>query len=310
MTDLLLHRDLLEDWLEKSLPGALLVSGPVGIGKAAFARALARRIVGAHEDAPAHPDILVASPNEELKTRPVDIAAIRDLTRALSLTSTGASRVALVLESDRMTVGAANALLKTLEEPAPGTHMLLTAAEPWRLPPTIRSRLAIRTLPTPDEDASLAFLNEHAPNLDDDAARRLLRIANNAPFMALEMGEQGSALALEVAKLASVAARGSFDRVAALSIANKAGDAGWDLLSRLILRFLHLAASAASGQRHGATCGVEQNAIDSFAGKAGPFKSAEAWRIVSELKRATEIQALAKPWSLYRMTLSFEWACR
>lgn len=306
----LIHHALLEEWLDAPIASSLLIAGPAGIGKSAFAEALARRLTGAEENATIHQDIVTVRPNEELKTRPIDVAAIRAMTKGLSLTAAGASRVALVLEADRMTEGAANALLKTLEEPPAGTFIILTAAEPWRLPATIRSRLALRRLPVPTEDEALAFLNDRLPDLKDSDARTLLRLAGGAPLLAVELLQGGVAAAESIVKLAEAAARGQFDRKAASELANKAGDAGWRLFSRLVLRFLHLAGVAAGGAQPVPATAAEGTALKAFAAKAGTVKCAEAWRIAAELQRATEDQALAKSWQLYRMMLSFEWACR
>ena len=307
----LLHHVILEDWLAEKLPAALLIAGPAGIGKSAFAGILARRLIGAADEASVHPDLVVVHPNEELKTRPIDVASIRAMTSALALTATGPARAAVILEADRMTEGAANALLKTLEEPPLGTTMILTAAEPWRLPATIRSRLATRRLPVPMADDGLAFLNEMLPELKDADARALLQLAGGAPILALGLAENGPETARALADLAAGAAAGAFSRARASEFANKAGEAGWETASRLMLRFLHLAGLAAGNVAQiPAASADELKALKSFAAKAGTFKIAEAWRIAAELKRSAEDQALAKAWQLYRMTLAFDWACR
>lgn len=305
----LLHHVILEDWLAAPLPAALLIAGPAGIGKSGFAEILARRLIGAADEASVHPDLVVVRPNEELKTRPIDVASIRALTSALALTATGPARAAVILEADRMTEGAANALLKTLEEPPLGTTMILTAAEPWRLPATIRSRLVTRRLPVPSNDDGLAFLNEMLPDLKDADASTVLQLAGGAPLLALSLADKGPDVARDLAALAAGAASGSFDRSAASDFANRAGEAGWEMASRLLLRFLHQAGLAAGSQIPAASAD-ELKALKSFAAKAGPRKISDAWRMAAELKRSAEDQALAKAWQLYRMTLALEWACR
>lgn len=59
----------------------------------------------------------------------------------------GALKVLVIEEADKLTVAAANALLKTLEEPQGDTLIILTSRRPWLLPATIRSRCQRRTLP-------------------------------------------------------------------------------------------------------------------------------------------------------------------
>jgi DNA polymerase-3 subunit delta' len=84
--------------------------------------------------------------------QPLKIDSIRDLQRELSLSpNEGRYRVALLCNFERATTGAANALLKTLEEPASQVVLILTAADPGVLLPTIVSRcqiLSLRPLPT------------------------------------------------------------------------------------------------------------------------------------------------------------------
>ena len=81
------------------------------------------------------------------------IEQIRELSQKLSLTPQyGRAQVAIVDPADAVNTAACNALLKTLEEPQPGRHLWLVAANPARLPATIRSRCPVSythlTLPT------------------------------------------------------------------------------------------------------------------------------------------------------------------
>lgn len=74
------------------------------------------------------------------KSRQVTIEAIRDLERFLNLKSAGKTKVGLIVEADCMNEPAQNAFLKTLEEPASDTLLVLATTTPARLLPTIRSR--------------------------------------------------------------------------------------------------------------------------------------------------------------------------
>jgi DNA polymerase-3 subunit delta' len=89
-----------------------------------------------------HPDFYLVQP--ESKSRRIRIEQIRDLGKALALKAyAGGPKVALLCEVERMCLGgadAANAFLKTLEEPQPGTLLILTSAEPQIVLPTILSR--------------------------------------------------------------------------------------------------------------------------------------------------------------------------
>jgi len=140
---------------------AWLVTGPAGIGKLNLALAFARRILerrrptetlpdlaadeavaalrDRHVPADHHADLHWLFPEEE-KTA-VSVEQIRDVAAALHLKAhAGGAKIVLVEKADRMTMAAANALLKTLEEPSDDTYLLLLADQPNRLPATIRSR--------------------------------------------------------------------------------------------------------------------------------------------------------------------------
>jgi len=146
---------------KKRLGHAWLITGRPGLGMLnlalVFADRLLRRRVGealpldlpaaqaldAFRDRPQafdhHPDLHYIFPAEE--KRSIGVEQIRAVTDALALKSfLGGPKVVVVEPAEAMTVGAANALLKALEEPNPDTYMLLVSHQPGRLPSTIRSR--------------------------------------------------------------------------------------------------------------------------------------------------------------------------
>src|SRR5690606_14968084 len=153
----------------QALPHALLISGLPGLGKRRLAEQLAAALLceaGRNELQAcgrcracrplvqgAHPDLFVVTPEEE--GRQVRVDQVRGLIDQLALKSQyGGYRVGLIDPADRMNAAAANALLKTLEEPPPGVVLLLVAARPSLLPATIRSRCQQLTLsPPPAEQA-------------------------------------------------------------------------------------------------------------------------------------------------------------
>ncbi len=128
---------------------AYLFEGPDGVGKRLVALAFARALLCIHGtgcgDCPAcrkidhnnHPDVhLLTADGASIK-----IEQIRALQQDMSLRPLeGKYRVCLIDGADQMTIGAANALLKTLEEPQPNTLMLLLSDHPEQLLPTICSR--------------------------------------------------------------------------------------------------------------------------------------------------------------------------
>ena len=199
---------------------AWLVVGPEGAGKATFAYRAARRLLGAKpagevdrlESSPAdpvcrqisaraNPDLLALQRDpEDGKTRkgiPVDEA--RGLPDFFSLSTAIAEyRVAIIDTADDLGDAAANAVLKTLEEPPTRGVIFLLASSPGALLPTIRSRCRRLILDLPSEAAALGFLREKTA-LDEASCSRLLRMAGGAPGRAWRLAEAG---ALELDDLA------------------------------------------------------------------------------------------------------------
>jgi DNA polymerase-3 subunit delta' len=129
-----------------------------------------------------HPDLLWIAREED--ARQVLIDQIRVLCDQLALKSyRGGYKVAVVSSADLMTEHAANALLKTLEEPPPQSLVILCSARPSRLPATIVSRCQRLTIPTPPREAALDWLATQEPG---DWVR-ILDFAAGAPLRALEM---------------------------------------------------------------------------------------------------------------------------
>lgn len=165
---------LAEAYRAGRLHHALLICGPLGIGKATFAFHLARTLFAHpdHRGAPAgferadpasqlfrlvaqgaHPSLLHLTRPANDRTKGfksvVTVDEVRSVGRFLSLTShDGGYRVVIVDPADDMNANAANALLKNLEEPPARTLFALIAHQPGRLLPTIRSRcLVVRLKP-------------------------------------------------------------------------------------------------------------------------------------------------------------------
>ena len=146
-------------WRRGRLAHAFLISGAVGSGK----ERLAARVIqlangggaagGGGFDLFGEPVVVETPPLNELeggwvrivrprmKSRVINVDEIRDLEKTLQLAVPGGScKVGVLVAADRMNDSAANAFLKTLEEPPPNTLLLLLTAHPQRLLPTILSR--------------------------------------------------------------------------------------------------------------------------------------------------------------------------
>lgn len=121
---------------------AYLVTGPEGSGKRALCEAVCALVnpaYGRGGEAAAGGDVQVVEP--ESKSRRIVIGQMRELERALRLTGSGSGRkVGVIREADRLQPQAANAFLKTLEEPPGSVLFLLVTSEPQALLETIISR--------------------------------------------------------------------------------------------------------------------------------------------------------------------------
>ena len=139
------------------LAHAFLISGAHGAGKENLAARVIQLLSGAAESAGTDlfgaPVVVETPPLDELesgwirvvrprmKSRRIGVDEIRNLEQTLHLAAPGgACKVGVIVEADRMNDQAANAFLKTLEEPPQNTMLLLLTANPQRLLPTILSR--------------------------------------------------------------------------------------------------------------------------------------------------------------------------
>lgn len=106
-----------------------------------------------------HPDVTVVAPEEE--SVQIVIEQVRALVADLALTAHGSGyKVAIFTPAEAMNPNAANALLKTLEEPPPRTLLLLVTSQPSRLLPTLRSRCSRLRLAGPARATAARFLEE------------------------------------------------------------------------------------------------------------------------------------------------------
>lgn len=193
------------------LPHGMLICGPALLGKRALAERLAKRLlctaVGSDGqpcdacrscllfDAGTHPDfaavgLIPVKDGSKLRTEIV-IEQIRELSERLSLTPQyGGAQVVLIDPADLLNRAAANALLKTLEEPQPGRYLWLLTAMPSRLPATIRSRCQRLELRLPPPDEALAWLT--AQGHAADTAKAALEAARGHPGLAAQWLQDGS----------------------------------------------------------------------------------------------------------------------
>lgn len=215
------HESLWQDisTRRESLPHALLLHGQAGTGKVAFAEYLAKTLLC---ESPAetgnacgkclacgwmnsgsHPDFhLVRPKTEEMETpagesgtpadekekkqKNITIGQIRELIESVTLSAgRGGMRVVVIHPAEVMNVNAANALLKTLEEPAPGTLFILISHQLQKLPATVRSRCLKIAMPMPSREQAVCWLQ--GQGVPEPAV--CLALAGFAPLRALELNE-------------------------------------------------------------------------------------------------------------------------
>ena len=129
---------------ENRLPQTLLFSGPEGIGKSLFAKAVAARLLNADPLRIAkenHPDLHIVRPEGKSGVHAID--TLREMIeKGRSAPFEAPAHFFLIEDAHRMQPAAANALLKTLEEPGPDTTFVLLSSSPREMLPTILSRCA------------------------------------------------------------------------------------------------------------------------------------------------------------------------
>ena len=274
---------------------AWLLTGPEGVGKATFAYRATRRLLGApaakghgvlgvDPDHPvsrqvaarSHPDLLVIERMGEdgklRKSIPVDEA--RKLSDFFSKSPASAPhRVAIIDPADDLNVNAANAVLKTLEEPPPRGVIFLVSHSPGRLLPTIRSRCRRLLFRPLGLEATAAFVRDHA-RVNPEEALRLARMSGEAPGRALTLAA-GAALALDDAAREILADLPDFDQAIALALTDRfkggEGAANFALFMERLGERVHVLARERAGE-----------------GRGGLDPWAQAWERLTALPREVE----------------------
>lgn len=214
--------------LQKRLPHALLLVGSAGVGKRWFARALiafalcekpsgyacgacrscTQLAVGSHpnaavlspdghlglamtEDGVGEQSLVHWQPDGDRKRRDISIDGARSVSARLNIASHyGTAKFALIDPADGLNANSANALLKTIEEPPAGTHLLLVSERPQALLPTLRSRCQRARFPLPDAAVAQDWMATQ--DVRDGEA---LNLALGAPLRAVALA-RGDGIAL------------------------------------------------------------------------------------------------------------------
>lgn len=189
---------LRQAWAANRLPHAILVQGADGLGKGSFAAWLSAAVLCEQSvdgkldvcgtctscaliKAGSHPDLYWVVPEPEKTQLSVD--QVRAACEKLSKTSFRQGyKVAILEPAHQMTPGAANSVLKTLEEPSPGSLLVLLTSRPSGLLPTVRSRCQKLTIARPSTAEAMAWLQKEAGK---SISPGLLEFSGGAPLRAL-----------------------------------------------------------------------------------------------------------------------------
>lgn len=202
---------IIQAWENNTFPQALLLSGPKGIGKATLAYKIARFLLSQNkqkgtldlkDDDPAfhfvskktHPNLVVIEKTFDDKKNKlrneIIIDDIRNISSFSRLTSfDGDWRVVIVDAAEDMNRNAANALLKTLEEPPEKTIIILITHMIGKLLPTIKSRCWKMSLQALTKDDFLNWLDKQEVSLSDQDKLLLFSLSHGCPGKALKLIE-------------------------------------------------------------------------------------------------------------------------
>ncbi len=237
------QRDPWQRWagMRARLPHAILLKGPQGIGKLDFALNLAQSLLCGkpHSDGmpcdecpschwfsqETHPDFRLLQPDalaeaeegeereagKKKPSRQISVDQVRALADFANLSAhQGGHRVVLIHPAETMNISAANALLKTLEEPGGKMILILVSHKPQQLLPTILSRCVELAMPMPPQDESRAWLKQQG--ISNPATQ--LAQAGFAPLTAAKLAEEGAGTEEYARFLQEVGQPAQFDALA------------------------------------------------------------------------------------------------
>lgn len=192
---------------------ALLLVGPPGAGKFSIADQLAKGLLAYEgKTLQEHPYLAIIQPDEK---NTISIEAVRQLEQFLKLKVPNrdeVNRLVIIEDSHNLGVEAQNALLKTLEEPPAGTVLVLTAAHPQSLLPTILSRTQQIAVKRPAEADLQEYFNEQG--YSESEIKQALTMSGGLPGLtqALLAGEEHP-LRLAVVKARELLSQTQYERL-------------------------------------------------------------------------------------------------
>ena len=230
----------------------MMLAGPSGVGKRILAEAVAAQLLHTPSTRIAgHPDVSVLRPEADSRAGIITVEQARKAIASANLSpARGGRRVLIVNDVDSLNNAAANALLKTLEEPPRSLLALLIVDALAEAPATLRSRARIVRVPAPDRETAITALSAARPELTSDQVAALTDLARNRPGRAVAMADaDGLSTYQDLVDLIRPAGQGQrIDRVRLTRFLSERGSkpGAADMVAVLIER-LAQAATAARG---------------------------------------------------------------
>ena len=303
-----------------------LLTGPPGIGKATLAFRFARALLAGREavddrlsmppDHPVfrqvalgtHPDLRLIEVERDPRTgrlrSEITVDTVRAATAALRVTAAaGGARVAVIDGAETLNRNAANALLKTLEEPPAHAFLILVSHRPASLPATIRSRCAkLRLQPVPDDLVADA-LARLAPELAPEQRHALTLLARGSIGRALALAADGQLDSYQ--RLAAALATEPIDRLVldelSSELARAADRSGIAATLTLLQELLARVIAAGVGRLGSPLFPDETSQLAKLAGGRPLDRWAALWEKVARLAAAVEALNLERSQALMQM---------
>ena len=306
------HKEALAARLDAQRLGhAPLIQGPQGVGKRLLPRWLAARLLCLTPDGrepcgqcrscqllatDTHPDYFEIDIPEDKQVIPVDL--IRELIEKMQLTpGIGRHRAGLLVTAEAMNRNAANALLKTLEEPAGGAWLILCSDQPARLPATIRSRCQQLSVRPPAVEQARQWLVETCAEVDSSRRDLALMLSGGAPLAARDLLEHDE-LDRGLAILATLVDDGR-DRYSPATLEQWQQDAAgtWQWLAQWLALMMHRSRNTS----------VEETAVAAQLPQRLPEKSlARLWEQALEGRRQAAGGSIRQDLSLGKWLLEWD----
>jgi len=174
----------------KAIGNSLLFAGSEGIGKSLFAQAFAKLVLITDKDLSSHPDVYVYRPEGKIGMHSID--SMRQFCEQVYMSPYQSKwKIFIIHDAERMLPSSANALLKTFEEPAKDSIIILLSSAPSMLLPTVISRCRTIRFHHLEETAVADYLQKTAGKSVEEA-QKIAAISSGSIGKAVRLAEEGT----------------------------------------------------------------------------------------------------------------------